>query len=156
MHHLSMAEADAFMVAQVRLIEKGEWDEKKLGEVLCDLSVQNLNFDVTITGFDLPEIDLKIANLERTEDQDEEGTSAGPPVSRLTDLAILMMAGASSHTVALVDPMPLMCKSKRGTLHPLPASQCTTPRLRRFWRKRLSDRRAYALALAENPSLAWR
>ena len=57
--HLSAAEADAFMLAQVKLVERGSWDEKALGEVLRDLTLQDLDFDVTITGFDAPEIDFK-------------------------------------------------------------------------------------------------
>ena len=36
-HHLSQSEADAFMLAQVRLIERGEWNERLLGKC-CGIS----------------------------------------------------------------------------------------------------------------------
>ena len=57
---LTQAEADVFMLAQVRLIERGTWDEKKLGEILRDLTLQDLDFDITLSGFDVAEMDLRI------------------------------------------------------------------------------------------------
>jgi len=90
--HLSPSEADAFMLAQVRLIERGEWDERLLGQLLLDLTVQDLDFDVSITGFDPGEIDLKIIALD---EQAEEGDPAddvapiGPAVSERDDLWML-------------------------------------------------------------------
>jgi DNA modification methylase len=90
--HLTAAEADAFMLAQVRLVERGEWDERLLGELLRDLTVGELDFDVSITGFDPPEIDLKILALdgenEGPDPADEPGPS-GPGVSRRGDLWVL-------------------------------------------------------------------
>jgi len=54
------------MVAQVRLVERGEWDPQKLGVILRDLTVQDLDFDLDITGFDVPEIDIYIEVLTVT------------------------------------------------------------------------------------------
>ena len=88
-HHLTLAEAEAFMLAQVRLVERGEWDERLLGEVLRDLTLEGLDLDLTITGFDPPEIDLKILALENREEKPNEANvrpPAGPRVSRLGDL----------------------------------------------------------------------
>lgn len=90
--HLTLAEADAFMISQARFIENGAWDERVLGEVLRDLTLQNLDFDVAITGFDAPEIDLKIAVLDEPDDNPDpadEPAPAGPAVSRTGDLWIL-------------------------------------------------------------------
>jgi DNA modification methylase len=90
--HLTQAEGDAFMLAQVRLIERGEWDERLLGQVLRDLTLQELDFNVTITGFDPPEIDLKIAALDEPSegpDPADEPAPPGPSVSRRGDLWIL-------------------------------------------------------------------
>jgi DNA modification methylase len=88
MHHLGPAEADAFMLAQVRLIENGQWNRETLGEVLRDLTLQEIDFDLSITGFDPPEIDLLILGLEsREEDQDaDELPEDGPKVSQVGDL----------------------------------------------------------------------
>jgi len=90
--HLSTAEADTLMLALVRIVERGEWDERKLGQVLRDLTLQDLDFDVTITGFDPGEIDLKIAALDQTPEEPDpadELPPLGPAVSRLGDLWIL-------------------------------------------------------------------
>lgn len=90
--HLTSAEADVFMLAQVRLIERGEWDERRLGELLLDLSTQDLDLDLSLTGFDPPEIDLKILALESQDDGPDpadEAAEPGPSVSRHGDLWIL-------------------------------------------------------------------
>ena len=86
--HLTSAQADAFMVAQVRLVERGEWDAQKLGVILRDLTVQDLDFDLDITGFDVPEIDLYIEGLDGADGPDpaDEPPPPGPRVSRLGDL----------------------------------------------------------------------
>src|ERR1035441_6612075 len=44
--HLTPGQAEAFMVAQVRLVERGEWDPKMLGEILRDLTLQEIDFDL--------------------------------------------------------------------------------------------------------------
>jgi DNA modification methylase len=87
--HLSEPEADALMLALVRIVERGEWDERKLGQVLRDLTLQDLDFDVTITGFDPGEIDLMIAALDdpvEGPDPADEPPPTGPAVSRRGDL----------------------------------------------------------------------
>ena len=90
--HFTSAQAEAFMVAQVRLVERGEWDERKLGEILRDLTLQDLDFDLEITGFDAPEIDLRIEGLNQTAegpDPADEPAPSGPPVARIGDLWLL-------------------------------------------------------------------
>ena len=91
-HHLTLAEAEAFMLAQVRLVELGKWDERLLGEVLRDLTLQDLDLDLSITGFDPPEIDLKILALDNPSDGPDpadEPVPLGPSVSRRGDVWIL-------------------------------------------------------------------
>jgi 16S rRNA G966 N2-methylase RsmD len=90
--HLTPAQAEAFMVAQVRLVERGEWDERMLGEILRDLTLQDLDFDLEITGFDVPEIDLYIEKLDQPEegpDPADELPPAGPAVTQTGDLWLL-------------------------------------------------------------------
>ena len=90
--HLTPAQADAFMLAQVRLVERGEWDQQMLGEILRDLTLQDLDFDLEITGFDVPEIDLCIEGLDQKAQQTDpadEPAPLGPPVSRPGDLWVL-------------------------------------------------------------------
>ena len=87
--HLTPAQADAFMIAQTRLVERGEWDERMLGEILRDLTLQDLDFDLDITGFDVPQIDLFIEALDQPAegpDPADELAPIGPAVSQLGDL----------------------------------------------------------------------
>jgi DNA modification methylase len=87
--HLTPTEAEAFMLANVRLVERGEWDRHKLGEILRDLTLQDIDFDLDITGFDVAEIDLHIEGLSTTGEEADQADllpQEGPLVSRIGDL----------------------------------------------------------------------
>ena len=62
--HLSPAQARAFMIADNRLTEISTWDDRLLAEQLKDLSLSGLDFDLEMIGFEVAEIDLRIASLE--------------------------------------------------------------------------------------------
>jgi DNA modification methylase len=62
--HLSEQQKQAFMLADNRLAEKSEWDERLLGEQLKILAEVELNFPIEATGFEMAEIDLRIENLD--------------------------------------------------------------------------------------------
>lgn len=62
--HLSEAQAKAFLLADNKLTENAEWDPRLLGESLRDLSLQDLDFSLETTGFEMAEIDLLIEGLE--------------------------------------------------------------------------------------------
>lgn len=66
--HLSPTQIRAYVIADNRLAEKAGWDRNLLALELQELSVE-LNFDVTITGFETAEIDLLVG---------EAATSAAP------------------------------------------------------------------------------
>ncbi len=75
----------------------GGWDQDKLAALLDELSALP-NFDIAITGFDLPEIDAILAGAmggdSRPEsfDLDAElarGAAAGPPVTKPGDMVLL-------------------------------------------------------------------
>jgi DNA modification methylase len=93
--HLSPAQARAFMIADNRLTEISTWDDKLLAEQLKDLSLSGLDFDLEIIGFEVAEIDLRIASLEDpppAEDDPADDLPAdpgGPPLSRIGDLWLL-------------------------------------------------------------------
>src|SRR5271169_6235399 len=69
--HLTTAQARAFMIADNRLTEIATWDDRLLAEQLRDLSLSGLDFDIEVTGFEMGEIDLRIASLEDTPAKDE-------------------------------------------------------------------------------------
>ena len=64
LEHLSPAEARAFMIADNRLTEIANWDDKLLAESLRDLSLLGLDFNIEAIGFEMAEIDLRIASLD--------------------------------------------------------------------------------------------
>jgi DNA modification methylase len=92
LEHLSEAQARAFMIADNRLTENSEWDDRLLAEQLKELSLVDLDFDLEATGFEMGEIDLRIENLsaDAVVDDDPADTTqiddTGPPVSRPGDL----------------------------------------------------------------------
>jgi DNA modification methylase len=90
--HLSPAQARAFMIADNRLTEIASWDDRLLAQQLKDLSLLGLDFSLEITGFEMGEIDLRIASLDDVPKQDGDPADIvpepveGPPVSRTGDL----------------------------------------------------------------------
>jgi DNA modification methylase len=96
LEHLTSAQARAFMIADNRLTEIASWDDRLLAEQLRDLSLSGLDFDIEVTGFEMGEIDLRIASLEDTPAAGEADpadllpeVAAGPPVSNLGDVWVL-------------------------------------------------------------------
>lgn len=64
--HLSPTQIRAYVIADNRLAEKAGWDPTLLALELQELSVQP-NFDVTVTGFEMGEIDLIIGEASASE-----------------------------------------------------------------------------------------
>jgi DNA modification methylase len=93
--HLTPAQARAFMIADNRLTEIATWDDRLLAQQLKDLSLLGLDFSLEVIGFEMGEIDLRIASLEDMPEQADDPAdtvpelSLGPPVSKLGDLWVL-------------------------------------------------------------------
>jgi ParB-like chromosome segregation protein Spo0J len=87
--HLTPAQVRAYVIADNKLAENAGWDRALLALELQELSV-DLNFDVTVTGFETAEIDLLIQDLNqgKSDEADEvpEVDRAAPAVSRPGDL----------------------------------------------------------------------
>jgi DNA modification methylase len=87
--HLTPAQIRAYVIADNKLAENAGWDRALLALELQELSV-DLNFDVTVTGFETAEIDLLIQDLNQgsPDEADEvpEVDRAAPAVSRPGDL----------------------------------------------------------------------
>jgi DNA modification methylase len=90
--HLTPAQARAFMIADNRLTENSVWDDRLLAQQLKDLSLIGLDFDIEVTGFEMGEIDLRIASLDEPRDPSDDPADAlpevpnSPPVSKIGDL----------------------------------------------------------------------
>jgi DNA modification methylase len=93
--HLTPEQARAFMIADNRLTEIASWDDKLLGEQLKDLSLRGLDFSIEVTGFEMGEIDLRIASLEEGPDPADDPADAvpalpaRPPLSKIGDVWLL-------------------------------------------------------------------
>jgi DNA modification methylase len=90
---LSEAKRRAFMLADNRLSENSSWNERLLADQLKDLMLAELDFSIEVLGWDMPEIDMKIASLDEqpaAEDRnDEVPEPVTTPVSRPGDLWLL-------------------------------------------------------------------
>jgi DNA modification methylase len=95
LNHLTPEQARAFRIADNRLTEISTWDDRLLAEQLKDLSLHGLDFTLEATGFEMGEIDLRIASLEEPPQCDDDPAdvvpevSAGPPLSKIGDLWVL-------------------------------------------------------------------
>jgi DNA modification methylase len=89
--HLTPAQAKAFLIADNRLTENSEWNDRLLAEQFKELSLLNLDFELDVTGFELAEIDLRIESLNEADaaedDQlDQVPAASGPAVAQPGDL----------------------------------------------------------------------
>ena len=95
LEHLTPEQARAFMIADNRLTEIATWDDKLLAEQLKELSLVDLDFSIEVIGFEMGEIDLRIASLEDAADPADDPADAipelppRPPVSKRGDLWLL-------------------------------------------------------------------
>ncbi len=93
--HLTTAQARAFMIADNRLAEVATWDDQLLAEQLRELSLLGLDFKIEVTGFEMGEIDLRIASLEDLPETTADPAdilldlTTGAPISKLGDLWLL-------------------------------------------------------------------
>ncbi len=62
--HLSKAQLKALRIADNKLAQNSHWDERLLGESFLELKELDIDFDLSITGFSLPEIDLTLQTLQ--------------------------------------------------------------------------------------------
>jgi DNA modification methylase len=93
--HLTPEQVRAFRIADNRLTEISTWDDRLLAEQLKALSVHGLDFNIEVTGFEMGEIDLRIALLDESPERDDDPADAvpevpdGPPLGKIGDLWLL-------------------------------------------------------------------
>jgi DNA modification methylase len=89
LHHLTEAQAKAYMLADNKLSDRSTWDDESLAVQLKELSELVPSFDIEATGFESPEIDFRIQSLEdpNTIDRaDDFQLARGPSVTVRGDL----------------------------------------------------------------------
>jgi DNA modification methylase len=81
------------MIADNRLTENSEWNERLLGKELKELSELDLDFSLELTGFEMGQIDVFIESLDSTIEKDDPAdnipASGKVQVSRPTDIWLL-------------------------------------------------------------------
>jgi len=91
--HLTPEQIRAYVIADNQLAAKAGWDRELLALELKELSL-NFDFDVTLTGFDTPEIDLLVEELDHDEpDPAEELYEADRSVPAVTQIGDLWEVG---------------------------------------------------------------
>jgi hypothetical protein len=87
---MTEAQIRAYVIADNRLAENAGWDPELLAIELQYLADLDLDFDVTITGFSMPEIDVLIGGLDapaqKPDPADAVPEVTGPAVTRLGDI----------------------------------------------------------------------
>jgi DNA modification methylase len=81
--HLSPQQVQAFMIADNKLTENGEWDSVLLGQQLRALSEAELEFSTEITGFEIGEIDVLIEGLHSAIEPTQDSEDAIPEESQV-------------------------------------------------------------------------
>jgi hypothetical protein len=78
----------AYVIADNRLAEKAGWDKEILAIELQHLIALDVTLDVTVTGFEIPEIDLIVQEADASRDDDQliETDQSGPAVAQPGDL----------------------------------------------------------------------
>jgi DNA modification methylase len=110
LEHLSEAQARAFAIADNRLSEIANWDDRLLGEVFADLASVDLDFSLEDTGFSIAEIDLRIENAAEGDDEAIDPADELPemperaPVSQPGDLWCL-----GEHRILCGDALESAC-----------------------------------------------
>jgi len=88
--HMSEAQKCAYILADNKLAEKAGWDKEILAIELQNLIQIDLDFDISITGFEMPEIDVLISASEappaKDDPLDHVPAVAEVPVTRLGDV----------------------------------------------------------------------
>ena len=87
--HLSKAQLKALRITDNKLAQNAHWDERLLGESFLELKELDVDFDLSITGFSLPEIDLTLQTLQEGVAEgtnDEADALTGVPVCQLGDV----------------------------------------------------------------------
>lgn len=86
--HLTPEQVKAYVIADNRLAEKAGWDKEILALELQHLMELDLSFEVDVTGFSLPEIDLMLQapSDKKSDKADEVPEVATVPITQLGDI----------------------------------------------------------------------
>lgn len=87
--HLSEAEVRAYIIADNKLAENAGWDDELLALEFQYLDSLDLDFDLTITGFEMAEIDGMLVIDPELAAEEVPEPSSGPTVTQAGDLWVI-------------------------------------------------------------------
>lgn len=112
--HLNEAQRRAYIIADNKLAENAGWDEQLLVQELEYISTLDVSFDLTLSGFEIPEIDVLQMSAKKSALAIEETPPPlleGPTISRVGDLWQL-----GQHRLLCGDALdPAACERLLGT-----------------------------------------
>ena len=82
LEHLTEAQKRAYILADNKLAEKAGWDREILAIELQHLTTLDLDFDVTVTGFEMAEIDLLLGEMQSGEGRSRRRRARARPPAR--------------------------------------------------------------------------
>ena len=92
LNHLTEDQAKAYRLADNKLTDRSNWDDTRVAIILKELSGLVLSFDIDATGFEMPEVDLRIQSLdppELADDEDDVPVADEVVISHPSDLWLL-------------------------------------------------------------------
>lgn len=105
--HMSDAQKRAYVLADNKIALNSGWDEELLGEELKALLELDIDFDVQLTGFSIPEVDALIDDLK----PEEAGNLADDVLPRSDEIEVVCEQGQ----IWQLGPHRLVCGN---ALHP--------------------------------------
>lgn len=89
LENLTEDQIRAYILADNKLAEKAGWDNAILAIELQHLTSVDLGFDVTLTGFEVPEIDLILQEASEAPIEEPIKINTGPAITKPGDLWLL-------------------------------------------------------------------
>jgi hypothetical protein len=135
--HLGEAERRAYAIADNKLAENAGWDGCLLALEMHYIAELDISLDLTLTGFEIAEIDLLLGSLDPTGEADPADAPpepvSGPPVTRPGDLWALgrhrLLCGDATRVTSYAQ---LMGEGRARMVFTDPAWSCFQPPLARF------------------------
>jgi hypothetical protein len=78
---LSEAQVRAYVIADNKLTENGSWDQEQLAQEFKFLADIDVDFDLSLTGFELAEIDAMIGRLSLADGENDPADALPQPAS---------------------------------------------------------------------------
>lgn len=86
LHHLTEAQKRAYMIADNKLAENAGWDFELLESELNIITKLDLDFDLSLTGFEPAEIDFMLSHKDNEEADENIPTLPVKPITKLGDI----------------------------------------------------------------------